>query len=117
MTTRNPDRCPTHPGALLREDILPAVGLPKAEIARLLGISRQHLHDILAERKPVSATFSGRVQLSDVDAPNGYTISGEGKGGAAGFAKGGAVVRLAEAEGGTQLSYCLLYTSDAADEL
>ena len=54
---------------------------------------------------PVSATFSGRVQLSDVDAPNGYTISGEGKGGAAGFAKGGAVVRLAEAGGGTQLSY------------
>jgi carbon monoxide dehydrogenase subunit G len=54
---------------------------------------------------PVSATFSGRVRLSDVDAPNGCTITGEGKGGAAGFAKGGAAVRLAEAEGGTLLTY------------
>ena len=54
---------------------------------------------------PVSATFSGRVRLSDIDAPNGYTIAGEGKGGAAGFAKGGAVVRLADAEGGTLLTY------------
>jgi uncharacterized protein len=43
---------------------------------------------------PVSATFKGRVELSDIDAPNGYTISGEGQGGIAGFAKGGAKVRL-----------------------
>jgi carbon monoxide dehydrogenase subunit G len=54
---------------------------------------------------PVSATFAGQVRLSDVDAPNGCTITGEGKGGAAGFAKGGAAVRLAEAEGGTLLTY------------
>lgn len=52
---RDPDRCPTHPGALLREDIIPAVGLGKTEIASLLGISRQHLYDILNEKKPVSA--------------------------------------------------------------
>jgi antitoxin HigA-1 len=51
---RNPDRCPTHPGALLREDILPAVQKSKTEIADLLGISRQHLHNILAEKKPVT---------------------------------------------------------------
>ena len=36
--TRNPDRCPTHPGEILREDVHPAVGLPKADIARRLGI-------------------------------------------------------------------------------
>jgi uncharacterized protein len=48
---------------------------------------------------PVSATFKGAVQLSDLDPPNGYTISGEGEGGIAGFAKGGAKVQLAEAEG------------------
>ncbi|WP_046868361.1 CoxG family protein [Microvirga massiliensis] len=54
---------------------------------------------------PVKATFKGNVILSDIDAPNGYTITGEGQGGVAGFAKGGAKVRLAEAEGGTQLSY------------
>jgi addiction module HigA family antidote len=58
---RNPDRCPTHPGALLREDVIPAVGRPKAEIARLLGISRQHLYDIMAERKPVSPEVAVRV--------------------------------------------------------
>jgi addiction module HigA family antidote len=51
---RNPNRCPTHPGALLREDILPAVGRSVSEIAKLLGISRQHLHAIMAEKKPVT---------------------------------------------------------------
>jgi uncharacterized protein len=54
---------------------------------------------------PVKATFRGRVTLSDIDPPNGYTISGEGQGGVAGFAKGGARVRLADAEGGTRLTY------------
>lgn len=54
---------------------------------------------------PVSATFSGSVTLSDLDPPNGYTISGEGKGGIAGFAKGGAKVRLEDAPGGTLLTY------------
>ena len=47
---------------------------------------------------PVKATFAGKVTLSDLDPPNGYTISGEGQGGVAGFAKGGAKVRL-EPEG------------------
>ena len=47
---------------------------------------------------PVKATFGGKVALSDLDPPNSYRISGEGSGGVAGFAKGGASVRL-EAEG------------------
>lgn len=59
--SRNPDRCPTHPGELLREDVIPATKKAKAEIARLLGISRQHLHDILAERKPVSPEVAVRL--------------------------------------------------------
>lgn len=54
---------------------------------------------------PVSARFSGKVRLSDLDPPNGYRISGEGEGGVAGFAKGGAVVSLADIEGGTLLAY------------
>src|SRR6187402_2597053 len=54
---------------------------------------------------PVSASFSGKVTLSDIDPPNGYRISGEGQGGVAGFAKGGATVALAEKDGGTLLSY------------
>ena len=59
--SRNPNRCPTHPGELLREDVLPEVKKTKAEISRLLGISRQHLHDILAERKPVSPEVAVRL--------------------------------------------------------
>jgi uncharacterized protein len=54
---------------------------------------------------PVGATFKGKVQLSDIDAPNGYTITGEGEGGIAGFAKGGAKVALSDAPGGTLLKY------------
>jgi carbon monoxide dehydrogenase subunit G len=54
---------------------------------------------------PVSASFSGKVTLSDIDPPNGYRISGEGQGGAAGFAKGGAVVALREDAGETVLNY------------
>jgi carbon monoxide dehydrogenase subunit G len=55
---------------------------------------------------PVSATFNGIVELSELDPPNGYRISGQGDGGLAGFAKGGARVALAEAPGGgTVLTY------------
>ncbi|MCP5038835.1 MAG: carbon monoxide dehydrogenase subunit G [Rhodobacteraceae bacterium] len=55
---------------------------------------------------PVKATFKGRVTLSDIDEPSSYRLSGEGKGGVAGFAKGGAFVTLTDAEdGNTQLSY------------
>ena len=58
---RNPDRCPSHPGALLREDVIPATGKSKTEIADLLGISRQQLYDILREKKPVSANVAARL--------------------------------------------------------
>jgi antitoxin HigA-1 len=58
---RNRNRCPTHPGELLREDAIPATGKTKTEIAALLGISRQHLYDILEERKPVSAAVAVRL--------------------------------------------------------
>lgn len=54
---------------------------------------------------PVSAKFKGNVTLSDIDAPNGYKISGEGSGGAAGFAKGSAVVKLTPDGDDTLLSY------------
>jgi len=58
---RSAARCPTHPGALLREDVIPATGRTKTEIATLLGISRQHLYDILAERKPISPAIAVRL--------------------------------------------------------
>ncbi|MGF1593013.1 MAG: carbon monoxide dehydrogenase subunit G [Kiloniellaceae bacterium] len=60
---------------------------------------------VRAKVGPVSARFAGEVTLSDLDPPNGYTIRGEGKGGAAGFAKGGAKVRLEDDGAATLLSY------------
>src|ERR1700751_3655748 len=55
---------------------------------------------------PIGARFNGAVTLSDLDPPNGYTITGEGQGGTVGFAKGGAKVRLADdGPGSTLLSY------------
>ena len=54
---------------------------------------------------PVSASFKGRVQLLDLDPPNGYRIQGEGEGGIAGFAKGGATISLSPSEVGTKLTY------------
>jgi uncharacterized protein len=54
---------------------------------------------------PVKARWKGKVRFSNLDPPNGYSISGEGEGGVAGFAKGGAKVSLANKDGGTLLSY------------
>ena len=54
---------------------------------------------------PISARFTGNVHLADIDPPNGYTISGEGQGGVAGFAKGGAKVHLDDDGVGTLLRY------------
>ena len=60
---------------------------------------------VTAKVGPVKARFGGKVTLSDLDPPNGYKITGEGSGGAAGFAKGGATVRLVDEGDGTKLSY------------
>ncbi len=60
---------------------------------------------VVAKFGPVKAVFSGRVTLSDLDPPHGYTIAGEGEGGAAGFGKGSARVTLAEADDETVLRY------------
>jgi len=54
---------------------------------------------------PVKATFKGAVSLSNVVPGESYTISGEGKGGVAGFAKGSADVALRDVDGGTELTY------------
>jgi carbon monoxide dehydrogenase subunit G len=60
---------------------------------------------VTAKVGPVRAKFNGKVNMSDIDPPNGYTISGEGTGGAAGFAKGGAKVALSDDPEGTKLEY------------
>jgi addiction module HigA family antidote len=52
---------PVHPGEILREDILPEIGLSVTATAKALGVSRQMVHDILAERKPLSAIMCLRI--------------------------------------------------------
>ena len=52
---------PTHPGEILREDVLPALGKPKVEVARALRISRQQLYDILNEVKPITSQMALRI--------------------------------------------------------
>lgn len=61
---------------------------------------------VVAKVGPVKAKFAGKVTLSDIDPPNGYTITGEGSGGAAGFGKGGAAVKLGpDGDDATLLEY------------
>jgi antitoxin HigA-1 len=61
LAKRNQNRCPSHPGVLLRDVLIPATGRTKVEIASLLGISRQHLYDLLREAKPVSPAVAVRL--------------------------------------------------------
>ncbi len=70
---------------------------------------------VVARIGPVKASFTGNVTLSDLDPPNGYTISGEGQGGVAGFAKGGARVTLAPDGAATILRYAA--TGDVGGKL
>lgn len=81
----------------------------KACIPGCQSLDREGEHGFVAVAKvklgPVSATFKGKVTLSDIDPPHGYKISGEGEGGVAGFAKGGAVVKLEAVPEGTKLIY------------
>ena len=66
----HPSLKPLHPGELLREDVIPALHKPKAEIARLLGISRQALYDILNEKAPVTADMAVRLGKLCGNGPN-----------------------------------------------
>jgi len=61
IARKNPKMTPMHPGALLREEVFPALGRPKAEIARLLGISRKTLYDILNEQQPVTPAMALKI--------------------------------------------------------
>ncbi len=58
---RSAHRCPTHPGAMLREIVLPALDMSKTGVAEALGISRQSLYDILGERQPITPAMAVRL--------------------------------------------------------
>lgn len=96
-----------------REDVWAALNDPEALKESIPGCESLVQTDdggfeatVQAKVGPVKARFKGKVALSDIDPPNGYRISGEGSGGAAGFAKGGATVSLSEpAPGQTLLKY------------
>ena len=68
--TRDPKRCPTHPGRILREYAVPALELSKTAIAGHLGISRQTLYDLLAEKQPVTPQMAVRVGKLLGNGPN-----------------------------------------------
>ncbi|MDO9224678.1 MAG: HigA family addiction module antitoxin [Pseudomonadota bacterium] len=61
MTLRDPKRRPTHPGAILREDILPATGLTQTELARRLNVSRLTVSELLHEKRALSADLAIRI--------------------------------------------------------
>ena len=100
------------PLAAKREDVWAKLNDPAVLKACIPGCEElnmlsDHEFEAVAVNKigPVKAKFKGRVTLSDLDPPNGYRISGQGDGGVAGFAKGGATVRLSDHEEGTLLKY------------
>ena len=59
--TRDPNRPPTHPGAILREDVLPALGITVSAAAAQLGVTRQQLHRVLAETSAISPEMAVRI--------------------------------------------------------
>jgi addiction module HigA family antidote len=59
--SKRPDRAPTHPGAVLREDVFPALGIKIMTAAKDLGVSRQTLHRILAESAPITPAMAVRL--------------------------------------------------------
>lgn len=58
---RDPNRCPVHPGEILRDGVIPALGLSKSQVARHLGISRQTLYELLGEKQPVTPQMAVRL--------------------------------------------------------
>ena len=60
-STRDPNRRPTHPGAVLREDVLPALTMTQTEFASRLGVSRLTVSEILHEKRPLTPEMAARI--------------------------------------------------------
>lgn len=61
QSLRDPRRKPTHPGAVLREDVLPALGMTQGQFARALGVSRLSVNELLREKRALSAEMAARL--------------------------------------------------------
>ena len=61
MSLRNPNRKPTHPGSILREDVLPALGMTQTEFAKRLLVSRLTVSDVLHEKRGLSPELAARI--------------------------------------------------------
>jgi addiction module HigA family antidote len=61
MSLRDPKRKPTHPGAILREDVLPDLGMTQTELARRLGVSRLSVNELLLEKRALSPDMAARL--------------------------------------------------------
>jgi addiction module HigA family antidote len=69
---RNPNRKPTHPGAVLREDVLPELGITQATLASHLGVSRLTVSDLLQEKRALTAEMAVRVAKVIGGTPEGW---------------------------------------------
>ena len=78
--------------------------IPGCELLEMLSATEMTAR-VKLQIGPVRATFNGKIRLSDLDPPNSYRIAGEGNGGVAGYAKGGAKVMLSDEGGGTLMRY------------
>ena len=72
MTLRNPNRKPTHPGAILREDVLPALGMTQTEFAKRLAVSRLTVSELLHEKRGLSADLAIRLGKLTGTAPESW---------------------------------------------
>jgi addiction module HigA family antidote len=61
MVSTNRKRRPTHPGAILREDLLPAAGINQTQLADLIGVSRRTVHEVVQERRPITVDMAQRL--------------------------------------------------------
>lgn len=94
--------------ALNDPEILKAA-MPGCDVFEATG-DNEYLAQLTAKVGPVKAKFKFKISLDDVNPPAGYTLNGEGQGGAAGFAKGSARVELEEIDQGTLLDYTVTAT-------
>lgn len=72
QSLRDPNRKPTHPGAIIREDILPEIGITQSQLANHLGVSRLSVSDILLEKRGISPEMAVRISEAIGGSPESW---------------------------------------------